>query len=116
MRFCAFLILLLSAAGCAHRSPHTLVLPYSDFGPPAAAFEAIGEEWYQWNSQGPDRPEQYDNVRVVVYDGLQLEQVQQAFPVVKGKLQDYRYVSLLQAMTYLDAHTQDLPSLLDTRK
>ena len=116
MRFYTLLILLLSVSGCVHRLPRTLVLNYSDFGPQAVAYQTIGFEWYQWNTQGHDNPKQHDNVRVVVYDGLQLKQVQQAFPVVENILQDYRYLSLQQAMLYLDAHTQYVPSLLGTRE
>lgn len=116
MRFCTFLILLAVVTGCAHRSPRTLVLSYSDFGPQAAAYQTIGFEWYQWQSHGDSHPSSHDDVRIVVYDGLSLSQVQQKYPVVESRRQDYRYLSLHQAMAYIDANAHELPSLLDTRE
>jgi hypothetical protein len=116
MRFCTFLILLLSITGCAHRPARTLILSYSDFGPQSAAYETIGFEWYQWQPHGDSHPSSHDNVRVVVYDGMSLAQVQREYPVVERDRQDYRYLSLRRAVAYIDAHADELPSLLDTRK
>lgn len=78
---------------------HTLVLRYQDFAPQAAAFELIGFEWYQWNSQGPDNPSQPDTVRVVVYRDIPLNQVKKLYPVIRGQ-QDYRYISYHDALAY----------------
>jgi hypothetical protein len=116
MRWCNVIALLVLALGCAHRSPPSLVLPYAAFGPQVAAHEVIGFEWYQWQSHGDSRPSVRDDVRVVVYDGLSLNRVQREYPVVEGKRQDYRYLSLRQALKYIDGLTNDLPSLVDTRE
>lgn len=116
MRWCNVIALLACAFGCAHRSPSSLVLPYSDFGPQVAAHEVIGFEWYQWQSHGDSRPSGRDDVRVVIYDALSLKRVRQQYPVVEGKRQDYRYLSLRQALKYIDGLTNDLPSLVDTRE
>jgi hypothetical protein len=116
MRFWTLLILLLSVAGCARPSPRTLVLSYSAFGPQVAAYPLIGFEWYQWESHGDSHPSKHDDVRVVVYDGLSLTQVQQEYPVNKTNGQDYRYLSLREAMRYLDAHTNELLSIRNTRE
>lgn len=116
MRFCVLLVLLLNVVGCAQRSPRTLVLSYSDFGPQAAAYPVIGYEWYQWHPHGDSHPSSRDDVRVVVYDGVSLARVQQEYPVVESSQQDYRYLSLSQAMTYVDSHAHELPLLLRTRE
>jgi hypothetical protein len=122
MRVFPLLMLVLAMAGCAHRmprshpTPRTLVLSYSDFGPQAAAYRLIGFEWYQWDAHGDYHPETRYNVRVVVYDRMPLQEVQRQYPVVKSKLQDYRYLLLREAIDYIDANARDLPALLATRK
>lgn len=116
MRWCNVIALLVLILGCAHRSPPSLALPYAAFGPQGAAHEVIGFEWYQWQSHGDSRPSGRDDVRVVVYDGLSLNRVQREYPVFEGKRQDYRYLSLRQALKYIDGLTNDLPSLVDTRE
>src|SRR6185503_18691104 len=92
-----------------------MVLPYSAFGPQVMAYELIGYEWYQWNSQGPDDPATRDTVKVVVYRGVSLDHAKRRFPVVRG-VADYRYVEYGRALRYLEAaHKQavayDLPDL-----
>ncbi len=95
------------AAGCATSSKTTMVLDYEDFGPQAAAYETIGMAWWQWERQGdPDPNHRYD-IKVVVYRGIPLEQVQARYPVVADKKQDYRYVSYDDAMKYLDRQIQE---------
>jgi hypothetical protein len=89
----------------AHRA-HTSVFDYSDFGPPNISYELIGKEWYQWNSQGPDDPNQTDDVKVVVYRNLSLEEVKAMYPVIDGK-RDYRYLEYSRALEHLNKFEQD---------
>lgn len=103
-----FLILetfcLLSCVAPSHGRPkarETLVLPYDAFAPQVAVYPLIGFSWYQWNSQGPDDPRCEDDVRVVVYKGISLDEVQRQFPVIRGR-QDYRYISYHDALAYCD--------------
>lgn len=90
---------------------------YAEFGPQAAVYRLIGMEWYQWNTQGPDKPEQSDDVKVVVYRNLSLGEVQRMFPTVKHK-QDFRYLSYSDALRYLTNHENDplLTHLKKTKK
>ena len=100
-----FVLLALSLfAGCtAHRGAHanTLVLSYDELGPQVAAHELIGYEWYQWNSHGDPDPKKFDDVKVVVYRNISLEEVKGMYPVVVGK-QDYRYLNYEAAINYLN--------------
>ncbi|WP_050023929.1 hypothetical protein [Verrucomicrobium sp. BvORR034] len=89
----------------------TVVLRYKDFGPQAAAYELLGYEWPQWETQGSGDPTEVSEIGVVVYRGLPLSAVQQIYPVVRGR-QDYRYVSYDQAVDYCDRMLQESGDLL----
>ena len=107
MKIAAVLFVALCAAGCVTTPRNMMVLRYHDFGPQAAAYQMIGMEWWQWDHHGdPDPSFKYD-VRVVVYRAIPLSQVQKAYPVVKAKKQDFRYVAYTKAMAYLDRHIQE---------
>jgi len=104
------LLLLLTCLACLtislHAAPeksahsrHTVILRYEDFAPQAAAYQLIGFEWYQWNTQGPDKPGHRDDVKVVVYRDIPLEQVKRQYPLIP-KRQDYRYISYDSALQY----------------
>ena len=93
-----------------------MVFNYHDFGPQVVAYETIGMEWYQWDYHGdPDPNYQYD-IKVVVYRDIPLHQVQAAYPILKEKKQDYRYLSYAKAMAYLDGQISEdyLPTLTAT--
>lgn len=100
MKICFLIVIVLSIIGCS-TTQTTLILDYSDFGPQAAAYELIGYEWWQWDSHGDSRPRHYD-IKVVVYRDVPLSEVKRAYPVVKEKEQDYRYVPYGEAIEYLD--------------
>lgn len=86
---------------------NTLVLRYQDFGPPSVSYALLGAEWYQWNSQGPDDPNaDGDDVKVVVYRNVPLEEVRKEYPVVERK-QDYRYVEYKVALELLNRYEAD---------
>lgn len=100
MLFCIFTI------GCASSSNKTMVLSYNDFGPQVAAYETIGMDLWQWDQQGvPDSSYQY-HIKVVVYRDILLKEVMDAYPVVKEKEQDYRYLPYSKAMAYLNREIQ----------
>ena len=66
-----------------------IVLSYDDFGPQVMSYEQIGKEWYQWNSQGPDDLNSRDDIKVVVYRNVSLDEVKRKYPVIERQ-QDYR--------------------------
>jgi hypothetical protein len=83
-----------------------MVLHYDDFGPPSAAHELIGMDWWQWQPHGDARPRRYD-IKVVVYRDIEPRQVRQAFPTDPLREQDYRYVGFTDAMRYLERMITD---------
>jgi hypothetical protein len=85
---------------------NTIVLSYNDFGPQVVTHEKIGMGWYQWNSQGPDDPNSSDDVRVVVYRNISVDEVKRMYPVIEGK-QDYRYLEYQPALSLLKQYEQD---------
>lgn len=100
--------------GPPSRPPHTLVLAYHDFGPQVLAAELLGMEWWQWEGGGSWELDDAFDVRVVVYRGMTLAEVQVEYPTVVGEA-DYRYVSYDEAVVYLDRSLAEIagdPSLL----
>jgi len=85
---------------------NTIVLSYDDFGPQAMSYEQIGKEWYQWNSQGPDDPNARDEIKVVVYRNVSLDEVKRKYPVIEGQ-QDYRYLEYQAALHLLKKYEED---------
>ena len=85
---------------------NTIVLSYDDFGPQAMSYELIGKEWYQWNSQGPDDPNARDNIKVVVYRNVSVDEVRRKYPVIE-KQQDYRYLEYQPALDLLKKYEED---------
>jgi len=93
-------------AGCTHHehsvpSHSTLVLRYRDFWPQVAAYKLIGFEWYQWNPHGSSHTSESDDVKVVVYRNIPLDEVKRRYPVIRER-RDYRYVSYDDALAYCD--------------
>jgi len=84
----------------------TIVLSYDDFGPQAMSYEQIGKEWYQWHSQGPDDPNARDDIKVVVYRNVSLDEVKRKYPVIESQ-QDYRYLEYQPALNLLKQYEQD---------
>jgi hypothetical protein len=96
------IFMLFILCGCATQTtPKTLVLQYEDFGPPSAAYEYIGMDWWQWQSHGDSRPRHYD-IKVLVYRDVDLHEVAQRFPTEPDREIDYRYISFADAISYLD--------------
>ena len=78
-----------------------IILPYSAFGPQAAAHELIGMEWWQWESHGDDKDRDYP-IKVVVFWDQTLEEISKVHPVDKMKLQDFRYVECSKAVLHME--------------
>lgn len=70
------------------------------------SYELIGNEWYQWNSQGPDDPKGMDDIKVVVYRDISLDKIKERYPVIEGK-QDYRYLDYAAALEHLKQFDED---------
>ena len=87
---------------------HTVILPYEDFGPQVMSYELIGMGWNQWKSEGHELPDDVD-IRVVVYRGVELEEVRKQFPVVQGK-SDYRYLKYARAIQFLQEQVKTVES------
>lgn len=113
MKWAAWIFAVLSAAGCTTAPGGMVVLDYRDFGPQAAAYEAIGMEWWQWERHGDADPTRTDDVRVVVYRDLPLRRVKRAYPVVPAERQDYRCLAYDEAMEYLDRRIKEDAALAD---
>lgn len=79
---------------------HTVILSYEDFGPEAMSYELIGHSWNEWKSEGHKLPDDVD-IKVVVYRGVELEELRKQFPVVQGK-SDYRYLEYTIAIQFLE--------------
>jgi hypothetical protein len=95
----------------------TAVFAYDDFGPQAAAYPLIGMQWYQWNTHGSGDPQEQDEIRVVVYRGVSLKEVQTQYPVIRDR-HDYRYLEYGKAWEYLSKNETDplLKHLAKTKK
>ncbi|RTZ20081.1 hypothetical protein [Vibrio penaeicida] len=88
------------------------VMNYHDFGPPSLSGKLLGVEWFQWQSHGDSKPRNYP-VKVVVYEGYELEKVESLYPVNSAKEQDFRYVTFDSAVDFIDSSLIDLKALQD---
>ena len=68
----------------------------------------IGNAWNQWEHAGHELPDAVD-IKVVVYRGIELAEVQKQFPVVRGK-GDYRYLEYTRAVSFLQENVKDVES------
>ncbi len=98
----AFLLLGLQATRAGE-----VILPYSAFGPQAAAYKVIGMEWWQWDSHGDSRPRDYP-IKIVVFWDQTREDTAKRHPVDRGKLQDFRYVEYSKAITHMERTIKEL--------
>ena len=111
-----FVIGIIAVAAWVHHNrsyfANSFVMRYSDFGPPSGAYELLGPEWSQWNSQGPDDPNGRDDVKIVIYRNVDLPTVKRTYPVFKGK-SDYRYLEYSEAMDFLTNRIEELKTAKD---
>ncbi len=108
-------VLAVVLGGCSSNTPesgllpNTVVLPYKAFGPGEDTLPLLGVYHWQWPDPDnrPRRPMQYD-IKVVVYRGVSLQNIQLQFPVLPEKKQDYRYLEYETAISFLDQRIKDL--------
>lgn len=94
--------LIVSLTGCAsHLEKTTLVLDYSDFGPQAMAYPALGPKKLSWQPQIPLIAGQGE-IRVVVYRDIGLEELKTVYKVDQDNFVDYRFIEYEDAIKYLD--------------
>jgi len=79
-----------------------IILNFSDFGPPSMSYHLLGQEWWQWEAHGDSKPGKYYDVKVIVYRNTPLDKVKKAYPVIREKNRDYRYLEYDEALNYLD--------------
>jgi hypothetical protein len=103
--FVISLIIFLGACSSAN-SDNMIVLDYNDFGPQVIASEVIGTEWWQWQAHGDSSPTVYP-VKVVVYRGVSLDNVEKRYPVNPTKEHDFRYVEYQNALSFLEQKIED---------
>jgi hypothetical protein len=68
----------------------------------------IGNAWNQWKNEGHELPDDVD-IKVVVYRGVELEELRKQFPVVRGK-SDYRYLDYARAIQFLQEQIKSVES------
>lgn len=68
----------------------------------------IGNAWNQWKNEGHELPDDVD-IKVVVYRGVELEELRKQFPVIKGK-SDYRYLEYARAIQFLEEQAKIVES------
>jgi len=91
----------LLSLGAQTVSADEAILPYSAFGPQAAAYELIGMEWWQWDSHGDGTDREYP-IKVVVFWNQTQRETAKNHPVDESKPQDFRYVEYSKAVEYLE--------------
>lgn len=98
--------------GCSTQEDKCVtVLQYSDFGPQVIASEVIGMEWWQWQVYRASRPIKTD-VKVVVYKGIPLSNIEKSYPVIPQRQEDFRYLELQSALLFLDGKIEE--NLMET--
>jgi hypothetical protein len=80
----------------------TTIMRYDDFGPQAAVYEWLGNDWWQWQDEGDPDPQRHYDIRVVVYRNCTAEEVRRKYPTSQAALLDYRYISYDEATRRLD--------------
>ena len=94
-------VCLLIAGASASRAGEA-ILPYSAFGPQAAAYELIGMAWWQWEAHGDDEDREYP-IKVVMFWDQTREETAKRHPVEREKLRDFRYVEYSKAVEHMEA-------------
>ncbi|WP_104400874.1 hypothetical protein [Vibrio penaeicida] len=107
-----FLIIMFAFSFSINANSSITVMDYNDFGPPSLSGKLLGVEWFQWQSHGDSKPRNYP-VKVVVYEGYELEKVESLYPVNSAKEQDFRYVTFDSAVDFIDSSLIDLKALQD---
>lgn len=116
------IILVLLLGGCSSLgqeavltpdSPEVFVSNYEDFGVSHYSSKLLGRSVWQWDDVENHKPVSFD-IKVVVYRGVSLEKVKNAFPVIPEQKQDYRYVEYAKAAKYFTDTINDMEELMKT--
>ena len=99
---------LLFLFACGHSPKPYAVFDYEDFGPQVMAWESIGMQWWQWDRHGDSDPDARCDIKVVVYRGGELIEMQRLFPVNRARRQDFRYFEYRAAISYLNGKISSL--------
>ena len=101
IRTVIFFCISLLCACIKDNTEKSIVVDYSAFGPQVIASEIIGMEWWQWLAHGDSTPKGYD-IKVVVYQGITLENIKKKYSVDSKTKKDFRYLEYQAAIRYLD--------------
>lgn len=113
IRFQYTLLLAVLLVGCSAKAEpksKVLVLDYGELGPSVLTYEAVGNDWFQWNNHGDSDPNTFDDVKIVVYRRISLDDVKQMYPVDQKKKLDFRYIDYATAIELLNKY-EDEPDL-----
>jgi hypothetical protein len=100
-----FILVALLILGCKDSPKPYATFEYEDFGPPAMAWETIGMQWWQWDDHGISSDPNYKyDIKVVVYRGISLNEIESLLPVSKAKKQDFRYIEYHDSIKYLNGN------------
>lgn len=88
----------------------TVLFRYDDFGAQSMQNGLLGSDWWSWEAGGSFEPGDAFDVRVVVHRGRTPEALAARFPTVKGR-SDYRFVSRVDALAYLDRMIAELRAI-----
>ncbi len=81
---------------------------YDAFGPAAMSYDLLGQAWWQWHGEGHAFEEAEGVVWVVVHDGVAPDALATRFPVRQAERCDHRYVTVDDAIAYLEDHIAEL--------
>lgn len=104
-----FILSSLLIVACNNSPKQYAIFNYEDFGPQAMAWEEIGMQWWQWDSQGISSDPNYTyDIKVVVYRDMPLSHIKSLYPVDKAKKKDFRYFEYHDVIKYLDEKIKEL--------
>lgn len=99
---------------CPHRvGEDAILVDFDAFGPPAMSFELLGQAWWQWDGEGHAFEDQGGTVWVVVHDDVPPDDLATRFPVRQADACDHRYVTVDEALLYLEDHIAELDGMGD---
>ena len=98
-----YILVALLILGCKESPKPYATFEYEDFGPQAMAWQTIGMQWWQWDDHGISSDPNYKyDIKVVVYRGISLNEIESLLPVSKANKQDFRYIEYHDSIKYLN--------------
>jgi len=97
---------------CPHRvGDDAILVDFWAFGPSAMSHGLLGQAWWQWDGEGHATEAANGTVWVVVHDDVPPDELATRFPVREADQCDHRYVSVDEALLYLEDHIAELDGL-----